>query len=60
MLPEVEPPQHPATSAVRLDWGVASFVSMSNGEVIEQLQPLKKSLPRLAKFNFRPPDMAVP
>jgi hypothetical protein len=48
-LREVEQPQHPATSAVGLDWGVASFVSMSNGEVIEQLQPLKKFLPRLAK-----------
>ena len=42
----VEQPQHRSTSAVGLDWGVASFVSMSNGEVIEQLQPLKKFLPR--------------
>ena len=50
-LREVEQPQHPATSAVGLDWGVASFVSLSNGEVIEQLQPLKKFLPRLASYN---------
>jgi putative transposase len=52
-LREVEQPQHPSTSAVGLDWGVASFVSMSNGEVIEQLQPLKKFLPRLAKLQRR-------
>src|SRR5260370_24367293 len=52
-LREVEQPQHPATSAVGLDWGVASFVSMSNGEVIEQLQPLKKFLPKLAKLQRR-------
>ncbi len=52
-LREVEQPQHPSTSAVGLDWGVASFDSMSNGEVIEQLQPLKKFLPRLAKLQRR-------
>jgi hypothetical protein len=50
-LREVEQRQHPATSAVGLDWGVASFVSMSNGEVIEQLQPLKKFLPKLTSYN---------
>ena len=52
-LREVEQPQHPSTSAVGVDWGVASFVTMSNGEVIEQLQPLKKFLPRLAKLQRR-------
>ena len=52
-LREVELPQHPSTSAVGLDWGVASFVTMSNGEVIEQLQPLKKFLPKLAKLQRR-------
>jgi len=52
-LREVEQPQHPSTSAVGVDWGVASFVTMSNGEVIEQLQPLKKFLPRLAKLQGR-------
>jgi transposase len=40
-------------SHVGLDWGVASFVTMSNGEVIDQLQPLKKFLPRLAKLQRR-------
>ena len=49
-LREVEQPQHRSTSAVGLDWGVANFVAMSNGEVIGQLQPLKKFLPRLAKL----------
>ncbi len=41
-LREVERPQHPSTSAVGLDWGVASFVTMSNGEVIEQLTAVEK------------------
>src|SRR5258708_1595426 len=52
-LREVAPPQHPATSAVGLDWGVASFVTMSNGEVLDQLQPLKQFLPRLARLQRR-------
>src|SRR5467141_316253 len=52
-LREVEQRQHPSTSAVGVDWGVASFVTMSNGEVIEQLQPLKKFLPKLAKLQRR-------
>src|SRR5882724_8707299 len=52
-LRKVEQPQHPSTSAVGLDWGVASFVAMSNGEVIEQLQPLEKFLPRLANSQRR-------
>jgi len=52
-LREVAQPQHPGTSAVGLDWGVASFVTMSNGAVIDQLQPLKKFLPRLAKLQRR-------
>ena len=50
---EVQPPLHPSTSAIGLDWGVACFVMMSNGEVIEQLQPLKKSLAKLAKLQRR-------
>jgi putative transposase len=52
-LREVEQPQHPSTSAVGVDWGVASFVTMSNGEVLDRLQPLKKFLPRLAKLQRR-------
>jgi putative transposase len=52
-LREVAQPQHRSTSAVGLDWGIASFVTMSNGEVLEQLQPLKKFLPRLAKLQRR-------
>jgi len=52
-LRKVEQPQHPSTSAVGLDWGVASFVTMSNGEVVDQCQPLKKFLPKLAKLQRR-------
>jgi putative transposase len=37
---EVETPQHLSTSAVGMDWGVVNFATLSNGEVIEQCQPL--------------------
>ena len=47
---EVQTPQHPAISAVGLDWGVVNFVTLSDGEVVEQCQPLKKFLPKLAKL----------
>jgi putative transposase len=50
---EVEPPWHPSTSSVGLDWGVARFYTLSDGEYQEQLQPLKKFLPKLAKLQRR-------
>ena len=50
---EVTTPQHPSTSAVGMDWGVANFVTLSNGEVVGQCQPLKKFLPKLAKLQRR-------
>ncbi len=50
---EVEMPQHPSTSAVGLDWGVVNFVVLSNGEVVDQCQPLKKFLPKLGKLQRR-------
>ncbi len=50
---EVQTPQHPSISAVGLDWGVANFVTLSDGEVVEQCQPLKKFLPKLAKLQRR-------
>ncbi len=50
---EVETPQHPSTSAVGMDWGVVNFVTLSDGEVVEQCQPLKKFLPKLAKLQRR-------
>jgi len=50
---EVETPQHPSTSAVGMDWGVVKFVTLSNGEVVDQCQPLKKFLPKLAKLQRR-------
>jgi putative transposase len=50
---EVETPQHPSTLAVGLDWGVVNFATLSNGEVINQCQPLKKFLPKLAKLQRR-------
>ena len=50
---EVTTPQHPSTSAVGMDWGVVNFVTLSNGEVLGQCQPLKKFLPKLAKLQRR-------
>ena len=50
---EVPTPQHPSTSAVGMDWGVVNFVTLSNGEVVGQCQPLKKLLPKLAKLQRR-------
>ena len=50
---EVEPPQHPSTSAVGLDWGVVNFATLSTGGVIDQCQPLKRFLPKLAKLQRR-------
>ena len=50
---EVTTPQHPSTSAVGMDWGVVNFVTLSNGEVVGQCQPLKKFLPKLAKLQRR-------
>jgi putative transposase len=50
---EVEPPWHPSTSSVGLDWGVARFYTLSDGEYQEQLQPLREFLPKLAKLQRR-------
>ena len=36
-----------------MDWGVVNFVTLSDGEVVEQCQPLKKFLPKLAKLQRR-------
>ena len=50
---EAETPQHPSTSAAGMDWGVVNFVTLSDGEVVDQCQPLKKFLPKLAKLQHR-------
>src|SRR5437588_587303 len=50
---EVEPPVHPSRSSVGLDWGVARFYTLSDGEYQDQLQPLKRFLPKLAKLERR-------
>jgi putative transposase len=36
-----------------MDWGVVNFVTLSDGEVVKQCQPLKKFLPKLAKLQRR-------
>jgi hypothetical protein len=50
---EIETPQHPSTSAVGMDWGIVNFVTLSDGEVVDQCQPLKKFLPKVAKWQRR-------
>ncbi len=50
---EVTTPQHPSTSAVGMDWGVVHFVTLSNGQVVDQCQPLKMLLPKLAQLQRR-------
>jgi putative transposase len=50
---DVQTPQHPSTSAVGMDWGVVNFLTLSNGEVLDPCQPLKKFLPKLAKWQRR-------
>ena len=50
---EAERPQHPSTSVVGMDWGLVNFVTLSDGEVVDQCQPLKKFLPQLAKLQRR-------
>jgi len=50
---EVQQPWHPSRSSVGLDWGVARFYTLSDGEYQEQLQPLKKFLPKLGKLQRR-------
>lgn len=49
----IETPQHPSTSAVGMDWGIVNFVTLSDGEVVDQCQPLKKFLPKVAKLQRR-------
>jgi putative transposase len=50
---DVETPQHPSTSAVGMDWGVVHLATLSDGEVLDPCQPLKKFLPKLAKWQRR-------
>ena len=50
---DVEIPQHPSTSAVGVDWGVVHLATLSDGEVVDPCQPLKKFLPKLAKWQRR-------
>ena len=52
-LREVEPAFHASRSSVGLDWGVARFYTLSDGEYQDQLQPLKKFMPKLAKLQRR-------
>jgi putative transposase len=52
-LREVEQPLHASRSSVGLDWGVARFYTLSDGEYQDPLQPLKKFLPKLAKLQRR-------
>src|SRR2546430_3774317 len=50
---EVETAWHECTWMVGLDWGIVRLYTLSNGEYQEQCQPLKKCLPKLAKWQRR-------
>ena len=50
---EVDCPMHPSTSAVGVDWGVVDFVTLSDGEVVDQCQPLKRHASKLASLQRR-------
>lgn len=47
---EIERPKHPSGSSVGLDWGVARFFTLSDGQYENQLAPFKRFLPKLAKL----------
>jgi putative transposase len=47
---EVEKPVHPSRSMVGVDLGVVRFATLSNGEVIEPLNSLKKKQARLKRY----------
>jgi putative transposase len=47
---EVQTPQHPSTSVVGMDWGVTNLATLSDGEIVDQCQPLKQFLPKLKKL----------
>jgi putative transposase len=44
---EREIPKYRSTSAVGVDWGVVNLATLSDGEVVDPCQPLKKFLPKL-------------
>lgn len=50
---EVEVPEHPSTSAVGVDLGVARFATLSDGTVFEAAHSLCRSLRRLARAQRR-------
>ena len=50
---QVEPPRHAATAVVGIDWGVAQFITPSEGRPVDRLSPLKKFLPKLKTLQRR-------
>jgi putative transposase len=52
-LQEIKVPEHPSKSSIGLDWGVVNFITASDGLVVDQCQPLKQFLPKLAKLQRR-------
>jgi putative transposase len=52
-LQEVAVPQHPSTSTIGLDWGVANFMRASDGLAVNPCQPLQQFCPKLAKLQRR-------
>src|SRR6266480_7245288 len=52
-LPQVEPPRHAFTAVVGIDWGVAQFITPSEGQPVDRMSPLKKFLPKLKQLQRR-------
>src|SRR6266513_1964273 len=50
---QVEPPRHAATAVVGIDWGVAQFITPSEGRPVDRLSPLKNFLPKLKQLQRR-------
>ena len=52
-LRQVEPPRHASTAVVGIDWGVAQFITPSEGRPVDRLSPFKKFLPKLKTLQRR-------
>src|SRR6266513_1699739 len=50
---QVEPPRHASTAVVGIDWGVAQFITPSEGRPVDRLSPLKNFLPKLKQLQRR-------
>jgi IS605 OrfB family transposase len=50
---EVEQPIHPSSSMVGIDMGIKQFATLSDGKVVEPINPLKNKIEKLAHYQRR-------